>query len=78
MVELEDDEDEGEEAELAFGEKLFLSMFSQIQEYRMHSLSSLQYQQKLSISHPNNFIESLLVIFANDKIDSELFIFKLE
>ena len=78
MVELEDDEDEGEEAELAFGEKLFLSIYSQVQEYRMHSLSSIEFKQKVSTSHPHNFVESLLTLLSNDKIESELFLFKLE
>jgi len=44
----------------------------------MHSLSSKEYKQKVSRSHPHNFLESLLTLLSNDKIESELFLFKLE
>jgi len=29
-------------------------------------------------SHPNNFVESLLTVFVNEKIDSEVFVNKVD
>lgn len=63
---------------MGFGERLFLSLFAQIQEYRMHSLSSVKDRLPLIPSHPNNFVESLLTVFVNEKIDSEAFINKVD
>ena len=44
----------------------------------MHSLSSLSERLPLLASHPNNFVESLLTVFVNEKIDSEVFINKVD
>jgi hypothetical protein len=44
----------------------------------MHSLSSVSDRLPLVASHPNNFIESLLTVFVNEKLDSEIFINKLD
>ena len=39
---------------------------------------SLRSSKQTILAENNNFIESLLLIFVNDKIDSDLFLFKLE
>ena len=44
----------------------------------MHSLSSVSERLPLLPAHPNNFVESLLTVFVNEKIDSEIFINKLD
>jgi hypothetical protein len=44
----------------------------------MHSLSSLSERLPLLPSQPNNFVESLLTVFVNEKIDSEVFINKVD
>lgn len=44
----------------------------------MHSLSSVKDRLPLIPSHPNNFVESLLTVFVNEKIDSEAFINKVD
>jgi len=65
-VEREDDDEAIEEADLTLGEKLFLAIFAWVQELKIKSLGTCL------------FAESLLTIFLNDKLDSEIFIFKLE
>ena len=44
----------------------------------MHSLSSIKERLPLLPSHTNNFVESLLTVFVNEKIDSEVFINKVD
>jgi len=44
----------------------------------MLSLSSVSDRLLLSREHPNNFVESLLTVYVNDKLDSELFITKID
>jgi hypothetical protein len=44
----------------------------------LHSLSSVSSRLPILPSHPNNFVESLLTVFVNEKIDSEVFINKSE
>ena len=76
----DDDENETEQDELSLGDKLFLSLFAFVQELRIDSLNANEAGQPQSckIKENGNFLESLLMIFVNDRLDSELFIYKLD
>ena len=76
----DDDENETEQDELSLGDKLFLSLFAFVQELRIDSLNANEARQRQSckIRENGNFLESLLMIFVNDRLDSELFIYKLD
>lgn len=75
---MEDPDDDDEEHEISIAEKLFLALFAFIQEHRMLSLTEISYRpdKKAIVTENNNFIESLLILFVNDKIDSDIFLFK--
>ena len=66
LVEREDDDEESEEVGLSIGEKVFIATYAQIEELKI-------------IGSPEGlFVDSLLNIFINDRLDSEVFVFKLE
>eukprot|EP00347_Sterkiella_histriomuscorum_P009815 403339780 len=83
-VEIQDDDEDNEEEQedLNMGDKLFLALFAFIQELRINAISHREIQKsdcsQLKLIESGNFIESLLMIYVNDKLDSDLFMFKLE